>query len=270
MQLMAIRLTTVAAPRTTETRAFDTAPPRFDVPARLAGELDSSAAAGRGAAAEWVGAHADATREQFDAATLASIPAPPTGAAAAHDLRRVRAAVATRTPQLNQLAQLDDVRDGWDTWDRAISEIRATEGSAQAVRAAQLVQQAHRRASDVMNAAKAEYVRQRPLRVDPSLPLITGDPLDNPSYPSGHATGAYAAATVLAAFLPARAAELMDAARQVAYSRVYAAVHFPSDVAMGARLASRTAVDVLRRAGMLQAASVAGTNAAAGFTPPTA
>jgi hypothetical protein len=41
--------------------------------------------------------------------------------------------------------------------------------------------------------------------------------------------------------MPNRAAEFMRVATQVAYSRMYAGVHFPSDVAAGAKLGSTIA-----------------------------
>ncbi len=62
-------------------------------------------------------------------------------------------------------------------------------------------------------------------------PNVRGD-----SYPSGHAATAYAAATVLATAWPERTNEFFRAAANVARSRVYLGLHFPGDVAAGARL----------------------------------
>lgn len=75
----------------------------------------------------------------------------------------------------------------------------------------------------------------RPFQVDPSITPVGGDP-GGTSYPSGHAASAYAAATVLASYMPDRAAEFFQAAANVARSRVYLGVHFAGDVAAGAQL----------------------------------
>jgi membrane-associated phospholipid phosphatase len=86
------------------------------------------------------------------------------------------------------------------------------------------------------NKAKNYYGRLRPYQVDPSIVPISRDPAKNPSYPSGHASGAYAAATVLEILWPQRAQEFEWWARQVALSRLQNGVHYPSDVIAGARL----------------------------------
>ncbi len=58
------------------------------------------------------------------------------------------------------------------------------------------------------------------------------------SFPSGHATTAFAAAVVLALWFPWGAAPFMGLAVLVACSRVMLGAHFPSDVLAGAILGS--------------------------------
>lgn len=83
--------------------------------------------------------------------------------------------------------------------------------------------------------AKWCHQRAPPSAADPTLrPALPVRAL--PSYPSEHAALAGAAATVLGAFWPARAADLEDLAREAAESRVVAGVNYRSDVDEGLRL----------------------------------
>ncbi|MCW2950520.1 MAG: Acid phosphatase, partial [Thermoleophilia bacterium] len=97
--------------------------------------------------------------------------------------------------------------------------------------------------------SKAAAARARPFVDDPTLTVAIDKPGNNPSYPSGHSSGAYAGAEVLAYLMPDRAAEFMNIAAQVAYSRLYGGVHYPSDVIAGAKIAS-TITAVLTRSTM--------------------
>lgn len=87
-------------------------------------------------------------------------------------------------------------------------------------------------------AAKKHYSRQRPYMVDPAIHPIGKLPKDA-SYPSGHSSAAYTAATFLSALWPAKAGEYNWWARQVALSRMAGGDHFPSDVVAGATLGRR-------------------------------
>lgn len=96
--------------------------------------------------------------------------------------------------------------------------------------------------------AKERFDRQRPFEVDPSIRPPVKLPHDD-SYPSGHASSAYAAARVISTLEPALANEAYGLAAQVAVSRVYAGVHFPGDVVAGAALGTAVADAALRMAG---------------------
>lgn len=116
-------------------------------------------------------------------------------------------------------------------------------GPAQAAAAQSLLTDALALAGRVNLDAKSQFRRPRPYVEDPNLPPLPGSippgggsGPDTFSYPSGHAAAAYAAATVLGRAFPERAGEFTALAEQVAFARVYAAVHHPSDVAMGAAL----------------------------------
>lgn len=67
------------------------------------------------------------------------------------------------------------------------------------------------------------------------LPVVGARPT-SASFPSGHAGHAIAAAVVLSYLLPQHAGWFWGLAMAIAFSRVYLAVHYPSDVVAGALL----------------------------------
>ncbi len=94
-------------------------------------------------------------------------------------------------------------------------------------------------------ALKAGFGRVRPCGCVPGVACLFGHAPTDPSFPSGHAAGAF----TLAAFVIARwrgytahpvawrvlgTIGLVAAAAGIALSRVYLGVHFPGDVAAGA------------------------------------
>ena len=110
--------------------------------------------------------------------------------------------------------------------------------------------------------SKYFYNRARPTEMDHKLPASVDVP-DSPSYPSEHAAAAQAAATVLAALLPAEAQSFQAMADQAGWSRVLAGVQFPSDYYAGAELGRRVAERVIAKASALglktiQACSILG------------
>lgn len=77
--------------------------------------------------------------------------------------------------------------------------------------------------------------RARPPLADPSIQALVALP-DSPSFPSGHAATAFAAATAVGVLHPRFRAPLLALAVMVAVSRVYLGVHFWSDVVVGSLL----------------------------------
>ncbi|WP_232473866.1 phosphatase PAP2 family protein [Sphingomonas sp. MA1305] len=86
---------------------------------------------------------------------------------------------------------------------------------------------------EAIDRGKDHFARQRPWIVDPSLtPCKLGkEPLS--SYPSGHATNAYAMAAVLAQLVPAKAPALMARAAEYAETRITCEQHWRSDLTAG-------------------------------------
>ena len=84
--------------------------------------------------------------------------------------------------------------------------------------------------------------RDRPALASPDAdPLVTTPA--SPSFPSGHATTAFAAAALVGTFYPRSRIPVFVVAAVVACSRVYLGVHFWLDVIVGAALG--TAIGVL-------------------------
>lgn len=225
-------------------------PARLDVPALLHASLEDAVRAGRDEAASWAQIHPKGSISRFDRDAQANAGTPPQGNAAAADLDAVRIASRTRTPATIEAAIWHQRFGGWDIWANVIDELRATHGVEQARLAERLVNAAQSRTDVVTAAVKVQFDRRRPYEIDPEIGPVVHKPDGNASFPSGHTSGAYAAAIVLGAIAPERSAELLDLAEQVAYSRVFGGVHFPTDVIAGARIASRIAADVLRREGL--------------------
>jgi acid phosphatase (class A) len=92
-------------------------------------------------------------------------------------------------------------------------------------------------------AAKKSFNRPRPFVADPHVTPVIAQPA-NTSYPSGTATFAYMTAILLADMVPEKADTIFDRASSIAYSRVIAGVHYPSDLAAG-RVAAAVIDNVL-------------------------
>jgi len=83
-------------------------------------------------------------------------------------------------------------------------------------------------------AVKPVIARPRPFVADTRARVVGYHP-ETYSFPSGHTTTSFAAATVLAFALTRRRAALVWAlAATVAFSRIYIGVHYPLDVIVGA------------------------------------
>jgi undecaprenyl-diphosphatase len=89
--------------------------------------------------------------------------------------------------------------------------------------------------------AKRGAPRRRPHQKYPQV--STGrKPLQDPSFPSGHTTAAFAMLTPWMAAAPALIPPLLAIAVGVALSRVYFGLHYPSDTLAGALLGSSAAL----------------------------
>jgi undecaprenyl-diphosphatase len=102
---------------------------------------------------------------------------------------------------------------------------------------------------------KAWIDRDRPPLASPDPEPLVRLPATG-SFPSGHATVAFACATVLALAVPRLAAPLYVLAALVAWSRVYVGVHYPLDVLAGAALGVALGFAVVGAGRVLRRAAV--------------
>ncbi|WP_018867841.1 MULTISPECIES: phosphatase PAP2 family protein [unclassified Thioalkalivibrio] len=96
---------------------------------------------------------------------------------------------------------------------------------------------------------KRRTSRRRPCHRDRPF-TRTVDPLDEFSFPSGHTMHAVGFTVVLVAWFPVWAWLVVPFAALVAASRLVLALHYPSDVAMGALIGASMAGAVLWLAGL--------------------
>ena len=80
--------------------------------------------------------------------------------------------------------------------------------------------------------AKFTYFNPRPSQIDPEIRTVVGLP-NFPSYTSGHSTFSAAAAEVLSYLFPSAAAYFDAQKEEAAISRLYAGIHYRSDIEVG-------------------------------------
>ena len=82
---------------------------------------------------------------------------------------------------------------------------------------------------------KMQYGRPRPYEVTDKIDSITNTD-NSPSFPSGHATEAYALAKILSKQYPEKKEQLYKLASKIALSRVQMGNHYPSDIETGKKV----------------------------------
>jgi membrane-associated phospholipid phosphatase len=107
---------------------------------------------------------------------------------------------------------------------------------------------------------KLWFDRDRPAVTTPDpAPIIDLPP--TASFPSGHATVAFACATALTLAVPRLAVAFYALAALIAFSRVYVGVHYPGDILAGALLGLAVALVVARAGRVLRRVAVRGATA---------
>ncbi len=180
-------------------------------------------------------------------------PGPPPSTSSAQmqtELAEVKAAVNNATR--DQLATVYKWADGVSTvtpsghWN-AIAEPYIVAGNFSEVRAARtyaLINTALMDAAVGCWDTKYTYFNPRPIQLDASIKTDIAMP-NFPSYESGHSTFSSAAATVLSYVFPSAADSFTAQRDEAAMSRLYAGIHFRSDITAGISHGQRIAAYTL-------------------------
>jgi hypothetical protein len=175
----------------------------------------------------------------------------------AYDSPRMRAEIEelraiTRTPAMLSAAWFWEWgaggTRGWHFWNeqatRKLLEYGLAAKPRDAVRAMALESVALNDALIACFDAKYTYWAMRPFMVDSEFKALFPAP-NHPSYPAAHACLSTAAGQTLAGLFPRDAEELRALARQAAEARMWAGIHFRSDVEAGQKIGQGVADQVL-------------------------
>jgi hypothetical protein len=130
---------------------------------------------------------------------------------------------------------------------RRLAEAGLDRNPPRAARAYALVHVAHYDAYVASQDAKFHYWTARPNQFDPALTTVVPTP-NFPSYPSNAASVGMAAAHVLGHLFPREASRYTSWADEFGESRIWAGIHFRSDVQAGWELGRRVGMAVSERA----------------------
>jgi acid phosphatase (class A) len=198
--------------------------------------------------ASWLAAHPSGTALEFRSFIVEQAGAPPTGAAAEADHATVKAAVAARTPEQDDEARWIDEYGLFIPWQPATNQYIERVGADQAKAGVALLQKAEELTGVLTFPIKDRHMRERPFQEHADTPLLSGlTHVHGGSFPSGHASLAFAQEAVLTALLPDRRAQLQRLAEQLSFSRSYAAAHYPTDIVTGAYVGAAAAAFVQAR-----------------------
>lgn len=218
-------------------------PPRLfpdDAVAPLGRRIDGQATPARRLMSSWWAGHDDAPHDaQFAGWLERSLPAPPSAADRAAEIRGVQALAPTRTSRGVEAATWLEAYGKKDIWklyahDQGELVTRRVDDARQ-----QEVKDMLSMSKDVADALGLKNKQSAPYVVDPSLRpdhTVSKGQVCPCSYPSRHATAGAAARTYLSFLAPHRGTDYRWMEDEIDYSRVYMAGHVPSDVVAGALL----------------------------------
>lgn len=180
-------------------------------------------------------------------------PAPPLHDQRAAEMNQLRS--FERTPRTNAQALFWEVAVGglrnFEYWNNHAARLTLEYGQGadapRTARAFALLNVAFYDAGVACWDAKYAYWTIRPFQLDPQFRTVVPTP-NHPSYPAAHACYSMASALVLAHLFPRDAEALRSLGKVAGASRIWAGIHYPSDVAAGEQIAERVAARAIERA----------------------
>ena len=160
-----------------------------------------------------------------------------------------------RTPGSNARALFWEVAVGglrnYEYWNNQAGRLLLESGQGsnapRAARAFALFNAAYYDAGVACWDAKYAYWTIRPFQLDSEFHTLFPTP-NHPSYPAAHACYSMTAALMLAHLFPGDAAAMVALGQESGASRVWAGIHYPSDVAAGQRIAEQVSARAIGRA----------------------
>jgi acid phosphatase (class A) len=209
--------------------------------------VDRERERGRSETIQWLEANPTGSSAEFRSFVVQHAGAPPQGSAATADIEAVHAAAGKRDAAHNVQALWVDGHV-FEPWNAESARYRDRVGPEQAQAGLNLLSQAQELAADIVFPVKDMHRRARPHDTDPTIAVLDGiQHASGPSFPSAHSSNSYASQAVLAQLMPDRSSDLAHLAEQIGYARVYAGVHFPTDIAAGAYVGSAAATYLQNR-----------------------
>jgi membrane-associated phospholipid phosphatase len=158
----------------------------------------------------------------------------------------------TRTWQSNQKALYWQTFEGiyniwYDNGSRRIFEHHLDTNAPEAARVYTIMSVAQYDAAIACWDAKYAYWAIRPFQLDPELVTLFPTP-NHPSYPAAHGCYSGAISAALETLFPAEAESIHALADEAGMSRMWAGIHYPSDIEIGLVLGRAVATKVVEHA----------------------
>jgi len=165
----------------------------------------------------------------------------------------------TRSFAMNQKAFYYQAAEGiftnwYQTLSQRLFESRLDENAPRAARAYALASIAHHDASVACWDGKYAYWAIRPFQLDPTVTTLFPSP-NHPSYPAAHGCYSGAIARVIGQLFPDFADTMEARSTEAAESRIWAGIHYRSDVNAGLTIGRKVGDLVMERAALDGSAS---------------
>lgn len=201
--------------------------------------LKAAEARGHRVAKAWLDRHPLATDAAFSSWALNAVGPPPGGKAPAGDLAELKALAANRDATGTTAATWLESHGKKQPWKFFRKQAKPFLPAAQYAGSKTALDAAFTLASTLQGTAKVRYARPSPYVTDPSLNGLNQARYAGQtrlSYPSKHTMDTGVALAVLGPLAPHLRGEFDWMADEIAFSRMYAAGHYRSDLVAGAFL----------------------------------